>query len=250
VDTFVAAKLKKPELLSEIKSKLTGRLSGKLNIQGAGLRTVNAKPRLAGQGAFSLQDGMIRKFSFQDNLAGWFGSDKFKQDIPFDQTSIEFNLSRQKVNLTKFIAQSGARGEAGDIRLWAQGVMTFDADFQDFRLRPSLNPRAAGTMSPEFQRYTMVLKDERGWVTLPVVMNGPVKKPNVQPDWDWIKKQLGTHVENKIKGAASEAGSKAKNFIQNEQKKSPAQIQQDVTNEIEKAKGQLKNLDGLKNLFK
>lgn len=246
VDTFVAAKLKKPELIAELKGKLTGRLNGKLQIAGAGMRTHNAKPRLTGKGAFTLKDGRIRQFSFQEQLAKWFGSDKFKQDIPFDNTVVEFAMANQEVDLTKFVAESGPKGEGGEIRMEAEGRLTFAAAFKDFKLRPSLSPRAAGKISPEFSQYAEVLKNDRGWVTIPVVMNGPIKKPDVQPDWDWIKKQFGSYVQKKTKAAADEAGKKLQGFIDKEKGKSPDQIKQDAGREIEKAKDQLQNL---KNLF-
>ncbi|NTV53717.1 MAG: AsmA-like C-terminal region-containing protein, partial [Candidatus Firestonebacteria bacterium] len=250
VDTFVAAKLKKPEIISEIKDKLTGHLSGKLQINGAGVSSQVAKPRLTGSGTFNLQDGRLRKFAFQDQLAGLFGSDKFRQDIPFDNTAINFTLAQQVVDLTKFDMSSGAQGEGGDIRLWAQGKIKFTADFENFHLRPSLNPRAASNLSSQFRQYAEVLKDDRGWLTIPVVMNGAVKSPTVVPDWDWIKKQFAGYAGKKLGFAANAAGQKLQGFVNSQQGKAPEQIQQNAAQELEKAKEQLKNLDGLKNLFK
>jgi hypothetical protein len=250
VDTFVAAKLKKPEIISEIKDKLSGHLFGKLQINGAGVSPNVAKPRLTGNGAFDLKNGKISKFSFQDNLASLFGSEKFKQDIPFDNTLINFTIAGQKVDLTKFDMSSGANGEGGDTRMWAQGKIKFTADFEDFHLRSSLSPRASSNLSSEFRQYSEVLKDEKGWVTIPVVMNGPIHSPQVLPDWDWIKGQFSKYAGKKLNSAVSNVGNKLQGFTSQEQGKSPEAVKQDAAQEVEKAKDQLKNINGLKNLFK
>ncbi len=249
VDTFVAAKLKKPELISELKSKMTGILSGQMDISGSGIRTATAMPALKGQGSFAIKKGYLRQFAFQEKLAQWFGSDKFKQDIPFDHTVMEFSLDRQIVRVTKFVAESGPRGEAGDIRMTANGKLTFKAAFKDFKLRPRLHPRAAKELSPEFQKYNEILKDERGWVTIPMVLNGPIKKPDVKPDWNWMRKQFGSKAKRKIKLAADEAGKKVEQFIKKQKDKPPEEIKQDLNRELNKAKEKLKDLN-LKNLFK
>ncbi len=249
VDTFLAAKLKKPELISELKSKMTGILSGQLDISGSGMRAAKAKPALKGQGGFTLKKGSLREFAFQDKLAQWFGSDKLKQNIPFDHTVMEFSLGQQIVNVTKFTAESGPRGEGGDIRMTANGKLTFEAAFQDFKLRPRLHPRAAKELSPEFQKYNEILKDDRGWVTIPVVLNGPIKKPDVKPDWDWIRKQFAGKAKRKIKTATDEAGKKVEKFIKKQKDKPPEEIKQDLNRELNKAKEKLKDLN-LKNLFK
>lgn len=249
VDTFVAAKLKKPELVNELKDKLSGRLSGDLHLTGAGMRTVNAKPRLAGSGAFMIKDGKLRKFAFQENLARWFGRDQLRQDIPFDHTVMEFTLADQRVNIKKFQAQSGPQGDSGDLRLAAEGRLTFRAECQDLKLRPSLNPRAQGTLSPEFGRYAEVLKDERGWVTIPMTLNGPLNKPDVQPDWEWIKGRFGGYVETKAKSAAADAGKKLNDYIKTQQGKSAGEVKDNAVQELEKAKEKLKDLN-LNNLFK
>jgi uncharacterized protein involved in outer membrane biogenesis len=250
VDTFVAAKLKKPQIISEIKDKLSGRLSGKLQINGAGVSPEAAKPRLTGNGAFDLKNGRISKFAFQDNLASLFGSDKFRQDIPFDNTLINFTLAQQKVDLTKFDMSSGARGEGGDIRLWAQGKIKFTADFEEFHLRPALSPRASSNLSAQFRQYAEVLKDAQGWMVIPVVMNGPIRSPQVLPDWDWIKSQFSGYAGKKVNAAAQKAGEKVQGFINSQQGKSAEEIKNNAAEEMEKAKDQLKNLNGLKDLFK
>ncbi len=249
VDTFIAAKLKKPELISELKSKMTGILSGQMDISGSGMHSAKAKPALKGQGSFTLKKGSLRQFAFQDKLAQWFGSDKLKQDIPFDHTVMEFSLGQQIVKVTKFTAESGPRGEAGDIRMTANGKLTFKAAFQDFKLRPRLHPRAAKELSPEFRKYNEILKDDRGWVTIPVVLNGPIKKPGVKPDWDWIRKQFAGKAKRKIKTAADEAGKKVGKFITKQKNKPPEEIKQDLNRELNKAKEKLKDFN-LKNLFK
>jgi len=250
VDTFVAAKLKKPEIISEIKDKLTGHLSGKLQINGAGVSSGVAKPRLTGTGAFDLKNGRIRKFAFQDQLAGLFGSEKFKQDIPFDNTLINFTIAQQKVDLTKFDMSSGANGQGGDIRMWAQGKIRFTAEFEDFHLRPSLSPRASSNLSGEFRQYSEVLKDDRGWVTIPVIMNGAINSPKVLPDWDWIKQQFSGYAGKKLNAAAGTVGNKLQSFTNSQKGKSSEEVKQNAAQEVEKAKEQLKNLDGLKSLFK
>jgi uncharacterized protein involved in outer membrane biogenesis len=250
VDTFVAAKLKKPGIISEIKDKLTGRLTGKLQINGAGITPNVAKPRLTGNGVFNLKDGRIRKFAFQDKLASLFGTDKFRQDIPFDNTAIEFTIAQQKLELTKFDLGSGPKGTDGEIRLWANGKIKFAAEFENFHLRPSLNPRATSNVSTEFRQYTEALKDENGWLCIPVLMNGPIASPSVMPDWDWIKQQFAGNAQKKVKNAVNDAGKKAQDFVNRQPGKSPDEIKQNVSQEVENAKEQFKNLDGLKNLFK
>ncbi|MCK5240979.1 AsmA family protein [bacterium] len=249
VDTFVAAKLKKPKIISELKDKLTGRLTGKLKIAGKGIRTQNAMKHLNGKGEFALKAGRIRQFAFQDNLAKWFGSDKFRQDIPFDNTDIVFVIGRKKVNLTKFIMESGVQGKSGDIRMTAKGKITFEAEFEKFKLRPRLNPRAAGTISPEFRQYSEILKDDRGWLTIPVILDGPIKKPRVNPDWEWIKNQLGSYAKKKAKAAQKQAEKKAKQFVEQQKGKSAKEVQENLNKEVEKAKESIKKLD-FKNLFK
>jgi len=249
VDTFVAAKLKKPELVAELKDKLVGKLGGTLELRGSGLRTVNAKPRLAGNGSFILQEGRLRQFAFQDQLAKWFGSEKFKQDIPFDHTAADFTVADQEVRVTRFVAESGPKGKGGDIRLTAEGRLTFTAQFKDFKMRPRLNPRASASLSSEFGRYSEILKDDNGWVAIPVILNGPLRKPDVQPDWVWIKERLGAYASEKAKAAAREAGQKAQKYIEQQKGKSAEEIKQNVNQEINRAKEQLKGLD-LKKLFK
>lgn len=249
VDTFLAAKLKKPELISELKNKMTGILSGQLDITGSGMSTAKARPALKGKGGFTLQKGSLRQFAFQDKLAQWFGSDKLKKEIPFDHTVMKFSLGQQMVKVTKFTAESGPKGEAGDVRMTAHGGLTFKAAFKDFKLRPRLHPRAAKELSPEFQKYNEILKDDRGWVTIPVVLNGPVKKPSVKPDWDWIRKQFQGKAKKKIKAAADEAGKKIKKFIKKQKDKPPEEIKRDLNRELNKAKEKLKDFK-LQNLFK
>jgi len=249
VDTFVAAKLKKPKLIVELKDKFTGRLSGTLRLSGKGMRTKNAAPNLSGKGVFTLKAGRIRQFSFQENLAKWFGSDKFRQDIPFDHTVLEFTMGNQMVHLKKFIMESGLRGESGDIRMTAKGRLTFAAAFKNFKLRPRLNPRAANNLAPEFDQYAEILRDERGWITIPVIFNGPVKKPSIKPDWDWIKKQMGSYIKQKTKAVNKAAEKKVKKFLEEQKGKSTKEIQENVSRELEKAKEKIKHLD-FKNLFK
>lgn len=248
VDTFVAAKLKKPEIISELKDKLTGRLTGTNRLSGRGLRAKNALAALAGEGNFSIKAGRLRKFGFQEELAKIFGTEKFRQDIPFDHTVLEFTLGGKKVKVNKFIMESGLRGDAGDIRLTAEGKLTFAASFDSFKMQPRLNPRAANNLSQEFRQYTEVLKDDRGWVTIPVIMNGPMKKPDVKPDWDWIKKQMGSYVQRKATSAGKEAEKKAKKFAEEQKGKSSEEIKNNAAKELEKAKEKLKGLD-LKKLF-
>jgi AsmA protein len=249
LDTYAATKTKKPEIISELRDKLTGHLSGSMTLSGHGMRASVAKKNMKGQGAFTLLNGRIQKFAFQSQLAKLFGSQRLDQDIPFDHTVIEFTIADQLVNLTKFLLESGQSGEAGDIRMAANGGITFDASFKDFKMRPSLSPKASATLSPQFQQYSIVLKDEKGWVTIPVIMNGPMSKPDVQPDWNWIKQQFSDKLSKKAKGAAEEAGKKVQNFMQNEKGKSQEQMKQDAGKEVEKAKEQIKNLK-LDNLFK
>jgi uncharacterized protein involved in outer membrane biogenesis len=249
LDTFVAAKLKKPELLAQLKDKFVGRLTGSMDLKGRGLRQAQLRPNLTGKGRFELRDGRIRKFDFQDQLAGWFGSDKFRQDIPFERADLDFTLATERVTVTRFIAESGPTGEAGDIRLTANGPITFKADFRDFKLQPHLNPRASHNLSPELSRYAEVLKDDKGWVTIPARMNGPVAKPDVQPDLDWIKGQAGSYVQKKTQAAAQDAQQKVNKFVDQQQGKSTEEIKNDAAKELEKAKEQLQKLN-LQNIFK
>lgn len=249
LDTFVAAKLKKPELLAELKDKFAGRLSGTLDLSGRGIRRAQARPNLAGKGRFELRDGRIRKFDFQDQLAQWFGSEKFKQDIPFERADLDFTLAKQVVTVNRFVAESGPTGEGGDLRLTANGTVTFAAAFRDFKLQPRLHPRAAQTLSPELSRYAEVLKDEKGWVTVPARLNGPVSKPDVKPDWDWIKGQAGSYVQKKSQAAAQEAQQKINSYVEQQKGKSAQEVKDNAAKELEKAKEQLKKLN-LQNIFK
>jgi len=249
VDTFLAAKLKKPEIVDELKDKLTGQMDGTLTLAGRGVRSQTALPNLQGKGNFTIKAGRIRELGFQDELAKLFGSEKFRQDIPFDHTVIRFVIARQQVHVEKFIMESGLRGQSGDIRMTANGVIRFGAVFQNFKLRPRMNPRAANNLSDQFRQYSEILKDERGWITIPVILKGPMKKPSVKPDWDWIKKQVNVYAKRKVQGISKESGKKVNKFVEEQQGKSTKEIQENMSRELEKAKEKIKHL-GLKNLFK
>lgn len=249
LDTFVAARLKKPELLNQLKNKFVGRLTGSLQVAGRGLRQAQLRPGLTGKGHFELRDGLIRKFDFQDQLAAWFGSDKFRQDIPFERADLDFTLAQETVTVSRFTAESGPTGEAGDIRLTANGPITFKADFRDFKLQPHLSPRAAHNLSTDLSRYAEVLKDDKGWVTIPARLNGPVAKPEVRPDLDWIKTQAGSYVQKKTQAAAQEAQQKINQYVEKQKGKSAEEVKDNAAKELEKAKEQLKKLN-LQNIFK
>jgi uncharacterized protein involved in outer membrane biogenesis len=249
LDTFVAAKLKKPELLAQLKDKFVGRLTGSMDIKGRGLRQAALRPNLTGKGRLALRDGRIRKFDFQDRLADWFGSDKFRQDIPFERADLEFTLGQERVTVSRFVAESGPTGEGGDIRLIASGPITFKADFRDFKLQPHLSPRASHNLTPELSRYAEVLKDDKGWVTIPTRLNGPVTKPDVKPDLDWIKGQAGSYVQKKTQAAAQDAQEKINKYVEQQKGKSAEEVKKDTAKELEKAKEQLKKLN-LQNIFK
>jgi len=248
LETYAATKSKKPEIIQEIKDKIVGTLSGRLTMNGRGMKPAAAMANLKGQGNFTLLNGRIRKFSFQPALAKLFGSDRFDQDIPFDHTLIDFTIADQMVNLTKFVLESGEKGQGGDIRMNAHGLITFKAEFKDFRLRPALSPRASSDLSPQVRQYSAVLKDDQGWTNIPVIMNGPMSKPDVQPDLEWIKGQFSNYLSKKGKAVTEEAGKKVQDFFKKAQGKNPDEVKKDAAEEIEKAKEKLKDFK-LNNLF-
>lgn len=232
LETFVAAKLKKPALINELKGKMSGRLDGHMSISSQGLQAQSIKKNMTGNGEFRLSNGRLKKFGFQTQLAQWVGNDKFNQDLAFDRILITYTMAKEMVKVDPFLAESGPQGLSGDMRITGQGPIAFDASFKDFKLMPRINPRAAKNISSQFRQYTEVLKDEHEWVALPMVLNGPVKKPDVQPDWTWIKGRVSRYAKQKAGRAAEAVKQKASSFIEKQKGKSADEIKKNVQKEL------------------
>lgn len=231
LDTLVAVKIKKPKIIDELKDKVAGRLTGKVAIKGQGLTSAVLQQQLTGSGEVTLVESRIRKMGFQSQLAQWLGNERFNQELPFDHTKIKFSINNQVVTVSEFIAESGDKGLGGDLRLTGQGRIKFEATFDHFQLMPRVNPRAARSISSDFRQYTDVLRDQHDWVVLPMILNGAIKKPEVKPDWLWIKKQAGKKIKQKTE-----------KFISQEKKKATEQLKKNIEKEIKKL--------NLNNLFK
>ncbi len=234
LQTFVAAKLKKPEIINELKDKLGGRLEGQMTLQAQGMQAAHIKKSMTGKGEFRLQDARLKKFGFQGQLAKWAGNDKFNQDLSFERMVIGYTIAREVVTVDPLVAESGSDGLAGDMRLTGQGQLTFGAAFKNFKLMPRINPRAAKSISSEFRQYTEVLKDEHQWVALPMILNGPLKKPDIQPDWSWIKGRMKGYAKQKAGRAVEAVKQKASTFVEKQKGKSTDEIKKNVQQELKK----------------
>ncbi len=192
----------KKTLLDDLKSKVYGNFSTKVNFSGDTF--IDVPHTIKGDGNFAVKDGKLAALDSGKDLYAKTKIEAFRNDMPFDFLGADFNMSKGVINIKNFRMYSGANGEKGDMRAKGDGYVTVDTKL-DFTMLVDLNPRVAKQVEDVFAQ-NLGIRDisyaysSDGWMPFDFRVYGTVENKrydfNQKRMFDNIKKSMGKKLQN------------------------------------------------------
>jgi hypothetical protein len=220
------------EKLKDLKGKVFGLFSFKLDATGKGFKNPARMKNLKADGQFSMRDGKILKTEWQEKAAQAIPhpqtQEALRKDIVFQNARGDFSLASNRFTLKNFALGSGQDWRGGEILLQASGAMELGGAL-DFKIVPHFSPASVKLEGELAQGFN----DNAGWPTYDyIAYYGPSSK-EAKADFSAGLKKAGRQVIDK---KVDEAKQKA---------------QEELRKQAEEKGGEvLKNLPGgLKGIF-
>jgi AsmA protein len=181
------------------KDFLEGQTTASVNLSMSGDKAAQIKRTLAGKGELVFKNGAIVGIDLSgmvNNIKSAFGMAQSGEDTSrtdFSALILPFEVEKGVVN-----TQNASLVSPG-LRVLAKGKADLSKETIDFRIEPTFVATLKGQGDIE----------ERGGVTVPVLVNGSFTKPRFSPDVDGIlKKSVEKGVKELIKRGTGEKGQK------------------------------------------
>jgi uncharacterized protein involved in outer membrane biogenesis len=212
---FVESFLTKLPDYKDLKGKLDGELSFKLNLTGRGVETQDIIANANGNGSFLLANGRLGKLNSLSSIGSKIGLKMFDNDMELKEFKANFAVARKIVTITDLALNNG---DSGDIKVGFKGSANISSlEFiRGNRLSLKLNPKST-QLADEYEPF----KDENGWYSLEFEMTGSLKKPIPIP-------QLGKPVQQMIDNKKKEAEKAVQKAIDSKKKEAQDAAQKEI----------------------
>lgn len=172
----------------QVKGKLTGVLSGKADISGAGTLPENIKRNLKGKGEFAIKNGSLRNSELSARFLEILGLQDLRE-IPIEKANGRFTIGGGIVNLTTAIA-------GRDLTIDEKGTIGMDE-----KLDLGVLVRVSDRLAPKVVSQSPVAKflsGEKGWTALPLRVGGTISKPSYGVDTKAVGKKAAEGIQKRI----------------------------------------------------
>jgi AsmA protein len=161
------------------KGMLSGSLSARAEISGAGSVSETIKRNLKGKGTFSVKNGEIKNAPVSDSLLALLGLQNLKE-IPMDKAEGSFTISGGVINLKSVIVSKDlAMDETGTVGM-------------DQKLNMGILVKVSDKLSPNLlgqSGISQYLSEEKGWTAIPLKLSGTIARPSYGVDTQAIGKR-------------------------------------------------------------
>lgn len=171
-----------------VKGKLTGILSGKADITGAGTLPENIKRNLKGKGEFAIKNGSLKNSELSARFLQILGLQELRE-IPIEKANGRFNISDGIVNLTTAIGSK-------DMTIDEKGTIGMDQ-----KLDLSILVRVSDRLAPKVVSQSSIAKflsGEKGWTALPLRVGGTISQPSYGVDTKAVGKKAAEGIQKRI----------------------------------------------------
>jgi uncharacterized protein involved in outer membrane biogenesis len=159
----------------------TGRLSGKIDLAGAGADAASAIKTVRGTARIDVVDGIVKKLGLVRNvvIATSMKEGATKQAMSGGSTDEPFTRLGATLRMANGVATTDdLRFESKDLLLTAAGNVRLDASSVNLAGRVQLSDELTKQAGSDLARYTA----EQGRVTLPATITGPADNLSVKID--------------------------------------------------------------------
>lgn len=172
-------------LMPEFQGSLSGVLNAELSLSGKGSTAESIKKNLSGKGGWHLIDGLASGTKLSRGLVNLLGMQQLEQ-IDIKTAEGTFQVKQGVVKLAGSMA-------GRDLQMAPEGTIRLNGPV-DLRLPIRLAPKVAEQLG-NHASFSQLLRDDEGWVVLPLKVKGSIEAPQVSLD----EKQLGRQAEKKVK---------------------------------------------------
>lgn len=163
---------------TSLKDVVSGRLTGRVALSGAGTTWEDLAPTLTGRGELAVTEGVFRTFNLLRDVLGSVEALETSRlaerpDTPFDRFAASIEIRDQTLRMTD------ARLSAGEFGATADGVVGFDSSI-DARVRVSAPRSSVGGFANT--AIGAALAGDDGRLHIPVRLSGRLPKPAVALD--------------------------------------------------------------------
>lgn len=187
------------------KGMLSGALSGRAALAGAGTLPVNIKRNLKGNGEFTISEGALKNAELVTGLLAILGLKEMKE-IPIEKGNSAFTISGGVVNLKTLIGSK-------DLMIDEKGTIGMDE-----KLDLGLVVKVSDRLAPKLVSQSSVanfLSGEKGFTSVPLRVGGTISVPSYGID----TKAVGRKV---TEGLQKKAGEELRNLLLKDRKPSAA----------------------------
>lgn len=170
------------------KGKISGVLSGKADVSGAGTLPANVKRNLKGKGSFAVKDGAIRNAELSAGLLAILGLQELRE-IPIRTAQGSFTVGGQIVNLQTVLA-------AEDLKIDQTGTIGLDEKI-DLGILVQVSDRLAPKLVSQ-SGIARFLSSRKGWTGVPLRVGGTLSKPSYNVDTRAVGKQAAEGVRKRL----------------------------------------------------
>ncbi len=156
--------------------------------------TASVKDSLAGKGTLDLRDIEVKRSKIADAIALFTGIEEIRNPR-FEPTRFNFTVRDRRIYFDGTLASPS-------IRIAPSGFVDFEKKLSvlaDMKIAPALTSRLSPVAS-----MTTYVKDEKGWVTIPLKITGTAEQPSVSLNKAAVGKQvekgIGQEIQKRIKG--------------------------------------------------
>ena len=163
---------------TSLKDFLSGRLTGRMTLSGAGTTWEDLAPTLTGRGELAVTEGVFRTFNLLRDVLGSAEALETSRlaerpDTPFDRLAASIEIRDRTLRITD------ARLSSGEFGATADGVVGFDSSI-DAKARVSVPRSAVGGFADT--AIGAALAGDDGRLHVPVRLSGRLPKPAVALD--------------------------------------------------------------------
>ena len=161
-----------PLLFGFSQGGVKGTFSFSSEFSGIGVKLINLKRSLKAKGSFSMEGVSIEEPSILSYVSDLLLMRRLKS-LEVGSVSGNFTLDRWTLNLSLFMNST-------DLTLSAKGPIKLD-DGMDVPAVLKLSPKLSGMLLKKY-RYLSIVKNQEGWLEIPLRFRGSVKRPRPIPD--------------------------------------------------------------------